>query len=75
MIVTDVGGLAEIVPHNKVGFVVAGEAQKIAESIRSFYVDKRGAEFITNIKTEKKKYAWDKMIDVIFSLCNTADKN
>ncbi len=74
MIVTDVGGLAEIVPHNKVGFVVAGDAQKIAESIRLFYIDNRATEFISNIKTEKKKYAWDKMIDVIFSLSNTSDK-
>ncbi len=72
MIVTDVGGLAEIVPHNKVGFVVSGEAPKIAESIRSFYNDERAAEFISNIKIEKSKYAWDKMIEVIFSLRDTA---
>ena len=68
MIVTNVGGLAEIVPHEKVGYVVDGKPQEIAKSLESFYTNNRGPEFVDNIKQEKKKYSWAKMIDVIESL-------
>jgi D-inositol-3-phosphate glycosyltransferase len=68
MIVTNVGGLAEIVPHEKVGYVVDGKPQEIAKYLKSFYLDNQAPDFIENIKKEKKKYTWDKMIDVIESL-------
>lgn len=38
MVVTDVGGLAEIVPHDKVGYVVDTLPEKIAEAIHDYYV-------------------------------------
>lgn len=68
MIVTNVGGLAEIVPHGKVGYVVEVNPEGIAHSIKDFYEQDRSAEFIANILDEKKKYSWGKMIDVIEEL-------
>ncbi|MDD3320172.1 MAG: glycosyltransferase [Paludibacter sp.] len=65
MLVTNVGGLAEIVPDGKVGYVVDVDSQKIADSLVDFYSNKRSAKFIKNIKIEKQKYAWSKMTDAI----------
>lgn len=68
MIVTNVGGLAEIVPHEKVGYVVDVDHKEISKSLKSFYEKKLSSEFVSNIIEEKKKYTWGKMIEVIKSL-------
>lgn len=68
MLVTNVGGLAEIVPHGKVGYVVDVEPAQIADALVDFYENKRAAEFIENIKTEKLKYAWSQMTEAINNL-------
>lgn len=65
MLVTDVGGLAEIVPHGKVGYVVDVEPQKIADALVDFYAKQKAELFIKNIQTEKLKYAWSKMTAAI----------
>lgn len=62
MLVTNVGGLAEIVPHNKVGYVTSREPLDIADSIADFYLNNKEEQFIAGIKQEKKKYSWDIMI-------------
>ena len=68
MLVTHVGGLAEIVPHGKVGYVVDVEPAQIADALVDFYENKRADEFIENIKTEKLKYAWSQMTEAINNL-------
>ena len=68
MLVTHVGGLAEIVPHGKVGYVVDVEPAQIADALVDFYENKRSDEFIENIKTEKLKYAWSQMTEAINNL-------
>ena len=68
MLVTNVGGLAEIVPHGKVGYVVDVEPAQIADALVDFYENKRSDEFIENIKTEKVKYAWSQMTEAINNL-------
>lgn len=68
MLVTNVGGLAEIVPHGKVGYVVDVEPIQIANSLFDFFTNKRSDEFVENIKIEKQKYAWSKMTAAINTL-------
>lgn len=75
MIVTDVGGLAEIVPNEKVGYIVGQEPQGVSDSIIKFYNDKKEQEFITNIKEEKKKYSWDGMLESISELINMNEED
>lgn len=58
MIVTNVGGLPEIVADGKAGFVVPPEAPAITDSILRFYAENREAAFAANLKEEKKKYSW-----------------
>ncbi len=61
MLVTDVGGLAEIVPHMRVGYVSPVDADAIAGYIVDFYANNREALFVKNLKVEKKRFAWENM--------------
>ncbi len=58
MLVTNVGGLSEIVPHNKAGYVVNVDAKEIAKSIFDFYEKNKEEEFTTNVKSEKERFTW-----------------
>ena len=68
MLVTDVGGLAEIVPHNKVGYVTTQEPKIIADAIVDFYTNNRELDFEKNTKTEKLKFSWQNLIQTIEDL-------
>jgi D-inositol-3-phosphate glycosyltransferase len=69
MLVTDVGGLREIVPHGKCGYVVKPEPQFIAESVIDFFDNNRQAQFTEGVKQEKEKFSWDKMTAAIMEVC------
>lgn len=72
MIVTRVGGLAEIVPNEKVGFVVSPQPTDLANAITRFYVENRELEFSQNAASEKEKYSWKRMADTVYMLhCKT----
>lgn len=68
MLVTNVGGLAEIIPDGKVGYVVNVDPKQIADALVDFYTNKRADEFIQNIKVEKLKYEWSRMTAAIDNL-------
>jgi glycosyltransferase involved in cell wall biosynthesis len=68
MIVTNVGGLPEIVPTEKVGFVVNPVPDEIAHAIHRFYLEDRAQEFGANTALEKPKYAWSAMTRAIRSV-------
>jgi len=68
MLVTNVGGLAEIVPHNKVGYVTECDPADIATHIFDYYNHHREAEFIENIKVEKLRFTWASLTDGIKEL-------
>ncbi len=75
MIVTDVGGLKEIVPHGKVGYVVEKEnPQQIAEAIYDFITNKKEKQFLENIKQEKLRFSWDAMAKGFKSLLSEIKK-
>lgn len=67
MLVTNVGGLAEIVPDGKVGYIVKPEVDSIAEAIDDFCQNK--PDFSAGISEEKKKFSWNTMSNKIISLC------
>ena len=71
MLVTNVGGLAEIVPDGKVGYVCPVDEAAVAEAIGRFAqmsTEERDALFLPNIQKEKEKYAWNRMTKVICGL-------
>ena len=68
MLVTNVGGLAEIVPNNKVGYVTTQNPDDIADAIIDFYSNNREEEFVNNVCVEKSRFSWQSLIDGIESL-------
>ena len=60
MLVTNVGGLADTVPHDKVGLVVEPNPSDIAKGILQLY-ERGTAHFMPHLITEKKKYSWEQM--------------
>jgi len=73
MIVTNKGGLPEIVPDGKVGYVVEPSSTEIANAIIDFYENKKEENFVRNVAIEKKKYSWEamyrKIVDLYSEIC------
>jgi len=65
IITTDVGGLAEIVPDGKVGYVVQPNEVEIADAITKFFNETNLEEMRENIKNEKKKYSWERLLETL----------
>ena len=68
MLVTNVGGLAEIVPHNKVGYVCDMNIHQIADCIVEFYSENKEEEFSINTKIEKKRFSWESLVEGVDNL-------
>lgn len=68
MLVTDVGGLPEIVPHGICGYVCPPESAALAEKLDAFFRLNQEEEFSRNCSLEKKKYSWDTWVDKFLSL-------
>ena len=67
MLVTNVGGLPDLVPDGKVGLVAEPNANSIAEKILELY--ELGEEyFLPQLREEKKKYSWEILVDTIIEL-------
>ncbi|WP_407521221.1 glycosyltransferase family 4 protein [Lacibacter sp. MH-610] len=67
MIVTNVGGLPALVPHNKVGLVCEPNAEAIAQTM--LQMQQLGTTgFLPGLQEEKKKYAWSNITRAICSL-------
>ena len=73
MIVTNVGGLSEMCPDGKVGYVVVPEKKAIADSIFRFYNDTDHEAMQISIKEEKKKYSWEILVKNVLGLMDRID--
>ena len=74
MLVTNVGGLPEIVPDGKIGYVVEPDAQQIADALHRFFAENKQTEFEQNIVEEKKKYAWSRFVESIEEIATDLTK-
>jgi glycosyltransferase involved in cell wall biosynthesis len=68
ILVTNVGGLPEMIPHQKVGYVTPVDANQIAKALTDFYANNREKQFKANLKIEKQKYLWNKITSKIITL-------
>ena len=69
LIVTDVGGLAEFVPHNIAGLVVPPEnPEALAEAIVNYFTEEMSSNLIKGVQEEKKKYTWARLREAIEDL-------
>jgi glycosyltransferase involved in cell wall biosynthesis len=70
MVVTNVGGLPDLVPDHKCGIVCAPEPPAIADAITECY--RLGEEFfIPHLQEEKKKYAWSHLTAALFGVAGS----
>jgi D-inositol-3-phosphate glycosyltransferase len=61
MIVTNVGGLSEIVKNGVSGYVVEPNSKAIAFAIDDFFENKK--EWTAGIREEKSKFSWENLVD------------
>ena len=68
-IITDVGGLAEVVPHERAGLVVPPEnPEALAAEIIRFFNEKMAARLTEGVRQEKQKYSWDRLYEAVEDL-------
>jgi glycosyltransferase involved in cell wall biosynthesis len=67
MIVTNVGSLPTLVPHEKVGLVCEPEPASLAAAITRYF--ELGEQyFMPHLRTEKEKYSWAKLVKAILEM-------
>ena len=68
-IITDVGSLAETVPHEKAGLVVApGDPSALAGAVVRFFEEGLGESLSEGVRREKPKYSWDRFYETVEEL-------
>lgn len=67
MVVSNVGGLPALVPHEKVGLVAEPDPRSLADAILHFYAVGEDY-FIPHLRSEKQKYAWSNLTKAIVDM-------
>ena len=70
IIVTNVGGLKEIVPDGVVGYVVESSIDGVLNGLERIYETGRLEEFTHNMEHERKRFSWATMCDKIEEVYN-----
>ncbi len=65
MLVTNVGGLAELVPHGKAGYVVKPDSAEIALALKDFFETEDKNRFAAGIAEMKQLFSWQKMAETV----------
>lgn len=65
MVVTDVGGLSEIVADGKCGYVVKPEPEYVTNAIIDYFSNNRKSSFTEGVKQERSRFTWDKLTAAI----------
>jgi len=68
MVVTNVGGLPEIVEHGKEGYVVEVDARAIAGAIVDYFSESREEELRAGMREGKLRFSWSNMVKGIEAL-------
>lgn len=74
-LVTNVGGLGEIIPHHKAGYVVEPNGKAIAESIKDYFTNHLMSLFTEGMKQEKQKYDWKIFVNEVLDIFQSIKKN
>lgn len=74
VLVTEVGGLPDVVTNQKTGYVVTPKCpEEIAKKIREFFTQHKAEEFSAHIKAEEYKFSWDRMrehVEILYEKVN-----
>jgi D-inositol-3-phosphate glycosyltransferase len=75
MLTTNVGGLSEMVPDGKVGYVVNPDVNEISEALLRFFDENKEKEFSANAALEKRRFSWDILLENIDTIVEIAKSN
>ncbi|WP_207513638.1 glycosyltransferase [Longitalea luteola] len=67
MVVTNVGSLPTLVPHEKVGLVCEPEPASLAAAINRYF-ELGEQHFIPHLRVEKEKYSWHNLVNTILAM-------
>ena len=70
MLVTNVGGLGEIVHDHKMGYAVEPNADAIAEALTDYYTHSRQADYTEYLIKQKDNYSWAKLAESFVQIYN-----
>jgi glycosyltransferase involved in cell wall biosynthesis len=73
MIVTNVGGLPEIVNDGVSGYVTEVDSAAIADAIVDYYQHEQEAAFTEAVIEKKKEFSWERMTAAVFRVCGLKD--
>jgi D-inositol-3-phosphate glycosyltransferase len=70
MLVTNVGGLSEIIEDGKCGYVVNPDPQSIAIALLDFFGNDRELAMVEEVKLAKQRFSWSNFTKSIFEINN-----
>jgi D-inositol-3-phosphate glycosyltransferase len=65
MVVTNVGGLPEIVTDGVSGYVTAPEPRAIAAAINDYFEHNRAAAMHAQVQQERQRFTWEYLVEVV----------
>ena len=68
MLVTNVGGLGEIVHDHKMGYAVEPNAEAISEAITDYYTHNRQTDYTEYLIQQKDRYSWSGMANAFYTI-------
>ena len=75
ILVTDVGGLGEVVLHEQTGYVSDKDPARIAQHVSDYFQSNKMEAFQKKMRTEKHKYSWSSFTEEVLGLFHTIKKN
>ena len=74
MLVTDVGGLAELIPDGEVGYVVPPAAAAIADALVDYFTHpEKQARFEAGTRQMKQQFSWEVMVAALKEVAGGVD--
>lgn len=69
MVVTDVGGLAEVIPHEQAGFVVPPRnPTMLSEAVVRFFEEEWSSRLVEGVRKQKRQYAPARLVEALEAL-------
>lgn len=66
VVVTNVGGLPDVVTDGKTGYVIEAEKPKqLADAIIKYFMENKEEEFTDNVRNEAYRFSWDRIVEVV----------
>jgi glycosyltransferase involved in cell wall biosynthesis len=66
VVVTDVGGLAEVVPNDRSGYVVRpNDPAALGQAVVRYFAEENEERFVDGVRREKERYTWTRLLDVL----------